>query len=745
MSEPVFQFGEFELHCGRFQLLRKGRPLRAEPKPLELLILLVSRKGNLVTRREIVEKLWESDVFVDTDHSINTAIRKLRHLLRDDSGTPKYIETVTGMGYRFIAPINQVEHGTGAPADDPLASGATSPPVSGDSFDPLSPATTGTSNGAPVQVSTSESLPSRGAKSDLSDRHRKLKKTSAVTAVALLLLVLAWIFRPVYPKPRITGAIQLTSDGTWKFGPLATDGQRVYFTETVNGRQTIVTVPISGGQAVPVKMPFAQATLYSISSDKNDLLVAEVTGILQEAPLWRLPIVGGTPRRLGNITAHDANWSPDGTKIAYVNGSGLYLANADGSDPRVLVAPTGVPNEWAWRPTWSSDGSRILFCYYDMRLHGSRLWELNADGSNLHPLFADLADAPMQAYGNWTPDGRYFIYTAWNELESSIPWPASNLWTIREKSDLFHRRSTQPSNLTTGPIRYLATALSPDGRTIFALSSLKRGELMRYNTRTKMMSIYAAGLSAEGVRFSQDGSWVAYVTYPRGELWRSRADGSEPLQLSSRPLFADQPMWSPDNKQIAFVGGGAGEPRHIFLVPADGGRPRQLSEIGSATYPSWSPDGKSLIFADGADSTSIRVLNLQTGSVEPIPGSLSLNSPRISPDGRWIAAVSNDWNELLVFDTHTRVWKELGKSPSVGWLQWSGNSKYLYFAPFESHLEVFRIRLEGGKLEQVVTMKDYRTAGFGPGWFSLTPDGDLLALHDTGGGTEIYALSWDAP
>src|ERR1700722_7343653 len=106
VSEPVFQFEEFELHCGRFQLLRKGRPLRVEPKPLELLILLVSQKGHLVSRREIVEKLWERDVFVDTDHSINTAIRKLRHLLRDDSETPKYIETVTGLGYRFVATVS---------------------------------------------------------------------------------------------------------------------------------------------------------------------------------------------------------------------------------------------------------------------------------------------------------------------------------------------------------------------------------------------------------------------------------------------------------------------------------------------------------------------------------------------------------------------------------------------------------------------------------------------------------------
>jgi DNA-binding winged helix-turn-helix (wHTH) protein len=82
--------------------------MRVERKPLELLILLVSREGHLVTRPEIVERLWASDVFVDTDHGINTAIRKLRHLLRDDPESPKFIQTVTGKGYRWVAPVSCV-------------------------------------------------------------------------------------------------------------------------------------------------------------------------------------------------------------------------------------------------------------------------------------------------------------------------------------------------------------------------------------------------------------------------------------------------------------------------------------------------------------------------------------------------------------------------------------------------------------------------------------------------------------
>jgi len=109
----VYEFSEFRLDCGRFELLRKSQPLRLERKPMELLILLVLRDGQLVSRAEIAERLWSSEVFVDTEHGINTAIRKLRQTLRDDPAGPKFIQTVTGVGYRFIAPViiqSQVIH-----------------------------------------------------------------------------------------------------------------------------------------------------------------------------------------------------------------------------------------------------------------------------------------------------------------------------------------------------------------------------------------------------------------------------------------------------------------------------------------------------------------------------------------------------------------------------------------------------------------------------------------------------------
>jgi TolB-like protein/DNA-binding winged helix-turn-helix (wHTH) protein len=104
----VFQFGDYKLDCGRFELYRAGRSVKLERKPMELLVLLAARNGHLVSRAEIAEHLWDKEVFVDTEHGINTAIRKIREVLNDDPAQSRFVQTVTGKGYRFAAPIVEV-------------------------------------------------------------------------------------------------------------------------------------------------------------------------------------------------------------------------------------------------------------------------------------------------------------------------------------------------------------------------------------------------------------------------------------------------------------------------------------------------------------------------------------------------------------------------------------------------------------------------------------------------------------
>jgi len=102
VTSQVIRFREFELDCDRYELRRNGRAVKLEKMPMELLILLTAKKGHLVTRQEIIECLWGREVYIYSEHGINTVIRKLRQTLHDDPEKPRFVATVTGKGYRFI-------------------------------------------------------------------------------------------------------------------------------------------------------------------------------------------------------------------------------------------------------------------------------------------------------------------------------------------------------------------------------------------------------------------------------------------------------------------------------------------------------------------------------------------------------------------------------------------------------------------------------------------------------------------
>src|SRR5580704_3741625 len=116
-TRDKIEFGEgFELNLRAYQLRQSGRVLKLEPTPMELLLFLVEHKGELITRDQIVEKIRGQGVFLDTDNSINGAIRKIRQALKDDPEQPRFVQTITGKGYRFIAPVT--ESGTKEQAQD---------------------------------------------------------------------------------------------------------------------------------------------------------------------------------------------------------------------------------------------------------------------------------------------------------------------------------------------------------------------------------------------------------------------------------------------------------------------------------------------------------------------------------------------------------------------------------------------------------------------------------------------------
>lgn len=125
----MYRFRDFELDVAAYELRRGGRAIRLERQPMDLLILLVERRGQLVARGEIVDRLWGRDVFVEVETGVHTAVRKIRHALRDSADDPAFVETVAGKGYRFIAPVEVVGEPAAPVPAEPARADAAPPPA----------------------------------------------------------------------------------------------------------------------------------------------------------------------------------------------------------------------------------------------------------------------------------------------------------------------------------------------------------------------------------------------------------------------------------------------------------------------------------------------------------------------------------------------------------------------------------------------------------------------------------------
>jgi dipeptidyl aminopeptidase/acylaminoacyl peptidase len=284
----------------------------------------------------------------------------------------------------------------------------------------------------------------------------------------------------------------------------------------------------------------------------------------------------------------------------------------------------------------------------------------------------------------------------------------------------------------------------------------QRAELVKYDSRTREFVPFLGGISAGDVDFSRDGTWVTYVRYPDDSLWRSRLDGSERLQLTYSPMRTGVPHWSPDGLQIAFSGITPGKPWKIFLISKDGGTPTAVTtdEDAQEADPAWSPDGKSLVFGHGgppstAEHTFIEVFDTQSHRTSQLPGSQGVFASRWSPDGRYIAGLSNDSVKLLLLDLRTHQLRELAHGTNIGYLAWSADSRYIYFDTlFEQNPAYDRVRIADGKLERIVDLKQIRTfssqfGGLGS-WTGLAPGDIPLFVRDTSA-QEIYALDLELP
>jgi serine/threonine protein kinase/Tol biopolymer transport system component len=544
----------------------------------------------------------------------------------------------------------------------------------------------------------------------------------AVAAISVAAFAFYWWQQPP-AQPVVQVVKQVTDDAvpkSWS-NRLATDGTRIYFSEGEPGSRKIGEVAVSGGSTAILPIDIADPHVHTLSASTSTLLVTSG----DTDSLWTVPVPAGEPRQLGDIRAQDAAFMPDG-RIVYAAGKDLYLAERDGSHPRKLVS-LDADSSTIYGVAVSPDGSRIALHARNVRsAKDPRIMVVDGNGTNLRTIVKGSEVSAFVCCPNWSTDGRYLIYARFG----GDGW---NLWAYQDASRF--RRSGVSFQLTTGPLLYTESISSPDGKQIFALGFVDRGELVRYDMQAKQFVPFLSGISGWGPTFSTDGKWAAYTSYPSQDLWVSRADGTGRKQLTYSPMIVRYPFISPDGKRVAF-GTSEGE---LYLIDADG---THLQKIGEGPFlaPNWSPDGKLLVYTRLKTHADLQVRDLQSGEVKDVPDSTDISG------GQWVSpnelvGTSDKDGTLKIFDTRSRTWSTPVEGKIVTAVSHSPDYKYVYYTTGGPEPQVMRIRLADRKSEVVTSLKGIRRALLiGEAELRVAPDGSPIITRDLGT-QEIYALT----
>ena len=416
---PVFHFADVEVREREFCLIKAGHVEPVEPKAFRVLLFLLHNPQKLITKEELLNAVWGETAV--SENSLTRSIALLRKLLGDDTHQSRFIETVATVGYRFICPVEVVEDAHGGLAPEESA-GTRGEPLPDD-------------GGVVVKAAPEKTQ----GKTSWIVRRRWL--VGAVFVVVGVFAAGIWyLFRPL-PQLRITEYAQIIHD-THQKTPVGTDGARLFFNDYY-APNPLGQSSVSGGVVsyIPVNVP--SPTMAEVSPDGSSLLV-----ISDNPGLWSVRILDGSLRRLADDRAWSAAWSADGKFAVYSTTSGdIKVVRSDGTDARKLVTTQERTGRFpAHDVNWSPDGGRIRFTL------NYRIWEVSADGSNLHLLLPGWRPSVGECCGRWTPGGSFFVFLSQDSmLGAAAGTPGSQMWYLDERHRLFRKASTEPVQLIPAP------------------------------------------------------------------------------------------------------------------------------------------------------------------------------------------------------------------------------------------------------------------------------------------------------
>ena len=556
-AQEVIRFGIFELDPVAGQLTRQGVNLRLPQQPMQLLAILLERPGEILTREELRQRLWPSDVFVDFDHGLNKSIQRIRDTLGDSAASPRYIETVPRVGYRFIAP------------------------VSGNKL-------------APVIVEHPAAVPSAASPSQTgSPRVRWWVLALAAATAATALAGLYFSSRPHSPYVRYTKLTDFTdSAGSPAISP---DGKILAFIrggESFMSADDVYIKILPNGE--PRRITADGRPKYGLAFSPDGSQIAYT--VIQDPSFATVALsaLGGEPHVL-LTNAAALTWLDADNVLFSRTRSGLHMgivtARVTGDHLREIYYPSHerAMDHYSFA---SPDRTSALVVEMDSNGDWDRCRLISLETTAPPRLVGPEGGCPS---AGWSPDGSWMYFIASVEGQS-------HLWRQRFPNG-------QAQQITFGPTEEDGLAVDTDGHSVITAMGVHESALWIHDEKGERP------VSSEGEivneltppTFTADGQSIYYLTLHQPtnlgpELWRlSMATGSSEPVLPGIHMTAYDV--SADSKRIVYSTAGHDGSSQLWIAPIDRSAPPRQIGMGNERLPHFGPDGE-IVFLTAGDNTN---------------------------------------------------------------------------------------------------------------------------------------------
>lgn len=728
-KKSAYFFEDFKLELEDKILFHDKKTLSLTPKMFDTLVVLLENSGKVIEKDDLIQKVWH-DCFVE-DNTLTFNIKMLRRVLGDDAKNPKFIETVRGRGYRFIAEIKKplAENNDSATPETNINSvsqtkgfneSESDNPV--EIYEPLinEVQTLKQNNYLTVHQSQTKDFVFANQKRIIS-----LTVLIALISVGVSIWIYAGNWRSrAQNKSKVTGEQinnrfvyeQLTFNGAAALATISPDSKYIAFVLSENGKQSLWLRQLSTARNVQIIQPLE--ILYfclEFSPDSEQIFfVKGESGATTE--LHSMPIFGGRTTKILTGSQGQISVSSDGKKLAFIrdshsNGereSSLFVADIDGKNERKLSTKQ-MPDS-LWVPTWSPDGSSVLCVSGNTESSkpSVRLIEIDsqtgAERLLLKPDWFLIKDV------GWLPDKSGIVMLVKEKLSLvtrfwKMEYPGGELKPLDDGLNdyiSFSMNSSGNKIITTSARFDSQIWITPDGKESSAREAMDG--FYEFNWMPDNRIVYCSQISGNA------------------DIWIANTDGTQRTQLTSNSGFNAVPVATSDMRYIVFSSDRTGT-HHIWRMNLDGSNQMQLTNGIGEKHATVSPDGK-WVFYNSVDKYTLWKVSIEGGEPEKLTDEYAAY-PSVSHDGEMIAYYKkkND-SKSIISISHLSDMKKIktfdlafGKLASLK-LDWdSKNQSVIYADEKDGVINLMRQPLNGEHPQTISTFK-----AEGVFYFAWSPD-----------------------